>query len=99
MGKSRRGRGHPTVFSDNQNRQLREALISLRPKFPSQGALGVAIGIGQQSVARLLREEGAGFSYETATAVVRLAGYAGVDTFFRARGVATPVELPAAKSA
>jgi transcriptional regulator with XRE-family HTH domain len=56
----------------------------------SQRALGEMIGVGQQTAGLLLNNEAAGFSYFSATRLARLCGYAGVDTFFRARGVELP---------
>lgn len=92
-----RKRGHPSVFTSSQNRALRAELKALREKYGSQSALGDAIGIEQQNVGRLLGERDAGFSYATATAVVRLAGFGGVDAFFRSKGVALGGE-PQAKA-
>lgn len=55
--------------------------------FPSHAAAGEALGILQQNVSRLLGDERAGFSYSTATRLVRLAGFDGVDAFFAEKGV------------
>jgi hypothetical protein len=85
---AKRKRGHPTIFSPQQNAALREALTVLRARYESQSALGEAIGIEQQNVGRLLNDPGAGFSYATATVVVRLSGFKGVDAFFLKKGVA-----------
>lgn len=102
MATIRRTRGAPRAFSDAQNRALRAGLNELHEnRGGSQKALGDEIGLTQQAIQRLLKSRDAGFSYETATRVVRALKFASVDTFFRAKGVATPSEPPvaAAKSA
>lgn len=85
---AKRRRGHPTVFSPEQNRALRNALKSLSTSYPSQSALGEALGIEQQNAGRLMKDRRAGFSYSTASSVAQLSGFAGVDAFFSAKGVA-----------
>lgn len=81
------------VFTDEQNAELRSALRDVkRRRHYSQQALGQLLGIEQQNVGRLLNSEAEGFSYKSATRLCRLAGYAGVDTFFRAKGVALAAE-------
>lgn len=101
MATVRRSRGFPKAFSDAQNQALRLGLRELRKKRDcSQVALGQTLGVVQQAIGRLLKSNEAGFSYETATRLVRALGYASVDTFFRAKNVATPSEAPPhAKSA
>ena len=92
--------GHRKVFGDAQNAALREALGELKNrKDLSQTALGKILGIKQQNVGRLLNSSTDGFSYATATSLVRALGYASPDTFFRAKGVATANEFPEARSA
>lgn len=89
MPKPRR-QGHPSAFTSAQNRALRESLRALQAdRKLSQAQLGVALGVAQQVAGRLLRREG-GFSYQTATRLVRLLGFAGVDAFFVQRGVGAP---------
>jgi len=85
---SRRSRGFPKAFSTAQNGALRDGLRELVTKRGSQSAAGGALGFTQQAVNRLLRSDDAGFSYESATRLVQVLGYATVDTFFRARGIA-----------
>lgn len=93
-------RGQPTTFNAKQNAALHAALRELQEKRRrSQRELGELLGIGQQSAGYLERHPSAGFSHRTATNLVRAIGYASVDTFFRAKGVATPSEPPHAKSA
>ncbi len=100
MATIRKGRGHPEVFTEQQNAELRGALAELKSKRNySQTAVGEILGVGQQAAGRLLKSDAAGFSYATATRLVRFLGYAGVDTFFRAKGVALPSEPPQARSA
>lgn len=88
---SRPRRRNQTVFTTAQNRALRGELRRLREGYESQAALGDAIGVEQQNAGRLLNDGASGFSYATATAVARLAGFAGVDAFFRSKGVALDV--------
>lgn len=100
MASIRKG-GHRKVFTDAQNSALREALVDLHKKRNlSQTALGAILGIKQQNAGRLLKEDDDnGFSYESGTRLVRYLGFAGVDTFFRSRGVSLPSEPPQARSA
>jgi hypothetical protein len=84
---AKRKRGHPTVFSAPQNQALRVELARQIARFGSQRATAEELGIQQQNVARLVNERRAGFAYSTATMLARLAGFAGVDAFFRERGV------------
>lgn len=95
-GMPRTRRPHGSVFTPAQNRALRAELRRIRGAYDSQAALGSAIGVEQQNAGRLLNDADAGFSYATATAVARLAGFAGVDALFRAKGVA--LDLPHAKA-
>lgn len=90
MAKKKRGRR--AVFSPQQNRALRVVLHELLSRFVTQKALGDAIGIEQQNVARLSLDRRAGFAYSTASTLVRLAGFASVDSFFAAKGVAPALE-------
>lgn len=77
------------VFNDEQNRELRAALQQMKVKRHfSQVALGQILGIAQQNVGRLLDGDEGGFSYESATRLVRRIGFSGVDHFFARRGVA-----------
>ncbi len=77
-----------TVFGARQNRALRTALRAVkRSRSLSQIALGEMLGMTQQNVARLLKSDEAGFSYEAATRLVRSLGEEGVDAFFRAKGI------------
>ena len=100
MATVRRSRGFPRVFSEAQNRALHRALRDFRGKGLSQKKLGDRLGgLTQQAVGRLLSSDETGFAYDTATRLVRALGYASVDTFFRAKGVASPSEPPQAKSA
>jgi hypothetical protein len=78
------------VFSVDQNRLLRVAMAKLAETMPSQKALGDALGLAQQNAGRLMRDRRAGFSYATATALVRLLGFGGVDEFFAKRQPSTP---------
>lgn len=88
------------MFGDQQNGALHDGLRELlKKKHRSQTELGELLGISQQSAGRLQRDESAGFALSTATALVRALGYASVDTFFRAKGVASPSDVPQAKSA
>jgi hypothetical protein len=90
-------RGHPEVFTTDQNAELRAALRELqRQHNHSQAALGALLGIAQQTAGRLLRLDAAGFSYASATRLVRACGFGGVDSFFRARGVALASSPPPA---
>lgn len=77
------------VFTKEQNEALRTALADVRDrkKLP-QSKVGEILGCNQQNACRLLRS--AGFSYTTATRLVRFLGFASVDTFFRSRGVSLP---------
>lgn len=80
--------GRSEDFTPRQNEALRDALRDLRDRQGhSQATLGKLLSIKQQSAGRLLAGSG-GFSYASATQLVRALGYAGVDSFFRARGVA-----------
>ncbi len=81
-----------SVFSAAQNAALREALLTLKG---SQTDIGRDLDIAQQNVARLQRDERSGFAYGTASRLVRLAGYDGVDAFFAERGCPVPVPEPA----
>lgn len=92
FGMAKRHPGKPSVFSRKQNQALRNLLLELRGTYSSQKALGEALGIAQQNAARLLSDRRAGFAYATASAVVRLAGFAGVDAFFADRGLLDVVE-------
>lgn len=86
------------VFTDEQNDALRVALRDVRRRrHYSQQALGQLLGIEQQNVGRLLNSEAEGFSYKSATRLCRLTGFAGVDSFFKAKGVALAIE-PQAKA-
>lgn len=88
------------VFTDGQNAALHVVLRDLQQRRHYSGvALAQLLGIEQQNASRLLKSADEGFSYRSATRLVRLAGFAGVDTFFRARGVALPEEIPHQKSA
>lgn len=87
---AKRKRGRPTVFSPRQNRALRVELTRLLNRFGSRARLGDAIGVAQQNASRLLNDANSGFSYATATTVAQLAGFVGVDAFFRNRGVDEP---------
>lgn len=79
------------VFSEAQNAALRDALREIRGRrHYSQVALGNVLGIKQQNVSRLLVEDAAGFSYESALRLVRLMGFRSVETFFERRAVALP---------
>lgn len=96
MPRSRK-QGHPSVFTPAQNRALRESLRGLQSERNlSQTQIGEALGVAQQVAGRLLRREG-GFSYQTASRLVRLLGFDGVDAFFVQRGVVgtTPSTAPA----
>lgn len=84
---AKRRRGHSTVFSTAQNQALRVELGRQIAKAGSQRATAEKLGIQQQNVARLVNERRAGFAYSTATMLARLAGFDGVDSFFRDRGV------------
>ncbi len=96
MASAKKGRGKPDVFNVTQNRALRAALKELRRQYPTQAALATVLEIKQQNVGRLLAEKG-GFAYGTATRLVRLLGFAGVDAFFADRGVTlSPSSLPPA---
>ena len=88
-----RERGNPGAFTAEQNTALRRALLEWweRPenKHLSQGEVGVEIGIGQQTVSAF-KNGRVGASYYTGTKIAHLAGFDGVDDFFRDRGVAVP---------
>jgi hypothetical protein len=86
---------HPD-FSEEQNAALRAALLTLEG---SHADIGRDLGIAHQNVGRLRREDGSGFSYRTASRLVRLVGFEGVDAFFAARGCPVPVPTPADSSA
>lgn len=81
-----------TVFGPAQNAALRSVLAGIEQAGRSQADIGRELGIAQQNVARLLRDERAGFAYTTASLLVRLAGFEGVDAFFAEKGV--PVLAP-----
>lgn len=82
MGTSKR-KGHPSAFSVEQNRLLRQALRDLRrSRALSQEQVGVLLGVSQQSAGRLLSPARAGLSYGTATSLARELGFASVDEFF-----------------
>ncbi len=83
---ARRRIGHPRDFTTKQNRALRELLLTVYERYPSQDALGRAIGVAQQSAGRLLRGKD-GFSFSTASRVALLGGFAGLDAFFAAKGI------------
>lgn len=90
-------RGHPEAFTADQNAELRAALRELQRQHSySQAALGAVLGVAQQTAGRLLRLDAAGFSYGSATRLVRACGFGGVDSFFRARGVALASSPPPA---
>lgn len=78
--------GHPAVFTAAQNAALRKSLrdVQMRGSL-SQADLGRIIGTTQQVASRLLNNESAGFSYATATRLVKHLRFAGVDSFFRSR--------------
>lgn len=80
-----------SVFTEAQNRELRAVLSKLAGS-SSQQAIAEQLGIKQQNVGRLLRSSEAGFSYQTALALVRLAGWAGLDAFFAAKRVASSTD-------
>lgn len=83
-----------SVFTAAQNAALRAALAGL--EYPSHSAAAVDLGIQQQNVSRLLGDERAGFGYDTACRVARLAGFGGLDEFFAAHGVeAEAADVPA----
>lgn len=90
MPKARK-RGHPDVFTNAQNRALRDAFRQLQTRMKREGShsqddLAKAIGVVQQTASRLLVE--GRFSYAPATALVQHLGYSGVDSFFLEKGVA-----------
>lgn len=87
------GMSKRAVFSPRQNAALREALQNIETNYASQAALGEAIGVEQQTAGRLLRDDRAGFSFSTASRLVRLVGFEGVDAFFTAKGVGEVAEL------
>lgn len=94
MTKARRGQ--PASFTSAQNEALRAALAEVHGrKNISQAKLGEILGCNQQNAGRLLKS--AGFSYVSATRLVRFLGYAGVDTFFRAKNVLLPDEALASR--
>lgn len=77
-----------TVFGGPQNRALRVALRGVkRSRKLSQAALGELLGTTQQNIGRLLTSALGGFSYETATLLVRELGFDGVDAFFAEKRV------------
>lgn len=81
--------GHPSVFTSAQNKALRGALRDLaKAESLSQVVLGQRLGISQQVAGRLLGPSKAGFGYGPATRLVTILGFAGVDEFFAAKGVA-----------
>jgi hypothetical protein len=75
-----------TAFTPAQNAALRKELALLN-KTRSQVALGQELGIKQQNVGRLLNNKDAGFAYTTASRLVRMAGFVGVDAFFARMGL------------
>lgn len=82
-------RGKPDAFTAEQNDALRAALADLQErKSMTQAKLGGVLGVNQQNAGRLVRA--GGFSYASATRLVRFLGFAGVDTFFRSRDVVSP---------
>jgi transcriptional regulator with XRE-family HTH domain len=88
-------RGKRSVFSSAQNEVLRAALLELKKrKGLSQTELGELLGVKQQNAGRLLREDATGFSYDSATRLVRKLGFSGVDSFFKAKKVALPSQPP-----
>lgn len=100
MASIRKSRGQPRVFTDNQNAALHAGLRELQAKRKlSQAKLGELLGISQQTAGKLEKSDTAGFSNATAAYLVRALGYSSPETFFRAKGVGTPSELPEAKSA
>ncbi len=101
MGTSRKvAAGHrATVFSTRQNRALRSALRALKnSRKLSQLSVGHLLGIAQQNAGRLLKSQGAGFSYDTATKLACELGFTGVDEFFRAKRLTAPSEVASART-
>lgn len=91
-------RGQPSAFTAEQNEALRSELAEVHArKSLTQAKLGEILGVNQQNAGRLLRS--AGFSYVSATRLVRFLGYAGVDTFFRAKGVRLPESVESDRKA
>lgn len=85
-----------TVFVSRQNRALRAALREVkRTRKLSQVALGDLLGTTQQNIGRLLTSTVAGFSYDSATRLVRALGYEGVDAFFQSKGISVPADIAA----
>lgn len=80
-----------TAFSPPQNAALRAVLLTMHAD-RSQSELARLLGIAQQNIARLLKDDRSGFGYATASRLAHLAGFAGVDAFLEAKGVATPPE-------
>lgn len=94
MAKQRAAR--TSVFTVRQNRALRAALRTLRQQRElSQMGLGRLLGIAQQNAGRLLTVDDAGFSYDTATRLVRELGFDGVDAFFTKKGIAERAQTTA----
>lgn len=79
--------GKPENFTRAQAEAIRATLRVLREKYDNQTLLASAIGVTQQNVSRLCAPNGVGLTYTTATSIVRLAGYDGVDTFFAELGL------------
>lgn len=75
-------------FSGEQNAALRAALVTLGG---TQAEIGQALGIAHQNVGRLQRDDRSGFSYRTASRLVRIIGFEGVDAFFAAKGCPSPI--------
>lgn len=91
MSRCKKALASHAVFTPRQNKALRTALRRLKQtKKLSQLGLGRLLGIAQQNAGRLLTLETAGFSYDTATRLVRESGFDGVDAFFAVKGVAQP---------
>lgn len=89
MGRETRPRGKPQNFTPEQNDALRRALNQyMRENQMSQSEMGKILHIEQQNVGRLMNSLAQGFSYTTATRLVRRMGFIGVDAFFEVRSVA-----------
>lgn len=86
---TKRRAGRANDFTPEQNHELRALLHRLKDQRDlSQVEIGRKLGVAQQNIARLLSDDTAGFSYGSATRLCHQLGYDGVDTFFRAKGVA-----------
>jgi hypothetical protein len=86
-------RGHPSVFTPEQNEAMRQEVRRWREQEAntklSQEAVAERLHMGQQSFSSFMRGD-TGLGYLSGTMLAQLVGYMGVDELFRTHNVAHP---------